>query len=197
MGDPRAPAFDPEMLLGALNRHGVAYVLVGGFAARALGAKRPTTDIDVCAQWTNDNLDRLAAALRELGAGLRVQDDPAPFPVPIDARLLGQLELSTWRTPHGDIDVLRGLPSGQRQLVPYDQLLIRAEHATLDGVAVAIASLDDIIRSKEVTDRPPDREALPELRQLRASMGPETEATRNRLEGPGRGHDPSPGGLSL
>ena len=29
------------------------------------------------------------------------------------------------------------------------------------------ADLDDIIRSKEVADRPPDREALPELRRLR------------------------------
>src|SRR5205807_2583085 len=75
-----------------------------------------------------------------------------------------QLELSTWRTPHGDLDVLRGLPSGRHELAGYEQLMIRAHRATLDGFPVAIASLDDIIRSKEVVDRPPDRDALPELR---------------------------------
>jgi hypothetical protein len=32
---------------------------------------------------------------------------------------------------------------------------------------ILVAALDDIIRSKEIADRPPDREALPELRQLR------------------------------
>lgn len=31
---------------------------------------------------------------------------------------------------------------------------------------VLVASLQDIIRSKEIADRPPDREALPELRAL-------------------------------
>jgi hypothetical protein len=35
---------------------------------------------------------------------------------------------------------------------------------------VLVASLKDIVRSKEVADRQPDREALPELRSL--SDGP-------------------------
>ena len=47
-----------------------------------------------------------------------------------------------------------------------------AEHATeleIDGLRILVASLDDIIRSKEVVDRPKDREALEELRTLRDS----------------------------
>lgn len=181
MGDPRVQAFDPQTLLGALNRHGVAYVLVGGLAARALGAQRPTTDVDVCAQWTTENLDRLAAALRELGAGLRVEGSDEPFPVPVDARMIAQLELSTWRSAHGDLDVLRGLPAAKHELVPYEQLMIRAHNATLDGYPVAIAALDDIILSKEVVDRPTDRDALPELRQLRDAIPLEPQSLTDRL----------------
>jgi hypothetical protein len=32
---------------------------------------------------------------------------------------------------------------------------------------VLVAALQDIVRSKEIADRPPDHEALPELRRLR------------------------------
>ena len=37
----------------------------------------------------------------------------------------------------------------------------------IDGQRPPVASLDDIIRSKEIADRPKDREALDELRTLR------------------------------
>lgn len=59
--------------------------------------------------------------------------------------------------------------ASRRKLLRYEQL---AEHATeieVDGLRVSVASLDDIIRSKEIVDRPKDREALDELRLLRES----------------------------
>ena len=37
----------------------------------------------------------------------------------------------------------------------------------IDGHRIPVASLKDIIRSKEIADRPKDREALDELRALR------------------------------
>jgi hypothetical protein len=60
--------------------HGVEYLMVGGLGARADGATRPTQDIDFVPSSTRENLDRLAGALRELGARLRVagmSDDEA------------------------------------------------------------------------------------------------------------------------
>ena len=39
--------FDPERLVEVLDRHEVAYVLVGGYAARLHGARRPTYDLDI------------------------------------------------------------------------------------------------------------------------------------------------------
>ncbi len=36
----------------------------------------------------------------------------------------------------------------------------------IGDATVLTASLKDIMRSKEIADRPPDREALPELREL-------------------------------
>ena len=61
-----------------------------------------------------------------------------------------------------------GIPAGgPTQLARYELL---AEHGTIlqvDTLRVLVASLDDIIRSKEAADRPKDREALAELRSLR------------------------------
>ncbi len=153
----------------ALTRHEVAFVLVGGQAAAAHGAQRQTLDLDICAHWTEPNLERVGWALRELGAGLRLDGLDEPFEVPhLDGRFLLQMELSTWRSSHGDVDILRGLPSGGGDEQRYEALLSRSTHLVVDGVTVAVASLDDVIRSKEVLGRPSDDEALPELRQLAA-----------------------------
>ena len=62
----------PERLVTALDRHGVEYLVVGGVAARAYGASRETKDFDCLVRRVRDNLDRLAPAVRELNARLRV-----------------------------------------------------------------------------------------------------------------------------
>jgi predicted nucleotidyltransferase len=46
-------------------------------------------------------------------------------------------------------------------------LAARATVLDLDGIAVRVAALDDVIASKERADRPKDRAALEELRTLR------------------------------
>jgi hypothetical protein len=73
--------FDPRRILEVLNGHHVDYVLVGGYAAQLYGARRPTYDIDIAPSTTLENLNRLSAALRELGAGIRVDEvaDSLPF----------------------------------------------------------------------------------------------------------------------
>jgi hypothetical protein len=49
----------------------------------------------------------VAGALRSLDARLRVKGLPEGLAVPIDGRFLANLELSTWRTRAGDVDVVR------------------------------------------------------------------------------------------
>ena len=55
-----------------LDQHGVDYVLVGGAAAAMLGAERLTQDVDCVISRQLANLGRVAAALQELDARLRV-----------------------------------------------------------------------------------------------------------------------------
>jgi hypothetical protein len=93
-----------------LIAHGVEYLLVGRFAARAHGAQRRTADVDCVPIMSAANLGRLAAALRELNARLRVagmtDDDARRLPVTIDATTLESFGSSTWLTDAGPIDVV-------------------------------------------------------------------------------------------
>ena len=167
--------FSPERLVEALHRHGVEYLIVGGVAARAYGASRETKDFDCLVRRARDNLDRLAAAMRELNARLRVEGlsdaEAAQLPVQIDAMTLNAIEISTWRTDAGDLDVLVDIPGRDGVHRQYEDLASRAQVLDYAGMAVHVAGLDDIIASKEWADRPKDRAVLPELRELRDRSG--------------------------
>ena len=166
MGDQSAPPLDSQALIQTLDRHEVNYVIVGGFAGVAHGATRVTFDIDIVPQTEQENLARLASALKELKAELRI-DSSESIPTPIDAISLAGMELSTWRTNAGDIDVIRGIPkSSMKDLANYEDLTANCTQIELFGATVQIGSLDDVIRSKITTNRPADRQALPELQKL-------------------------------
>lgn len=66
------------------------------------GAKRPSVDLDGVPRRDAENLARLASAMRELNARVRVEglddDQAAKLPVVLDAHTLARAELSTWRT---------------------------------------------------------------------------------------------------
>jgi hypothetical protein len=165
---PEGP--DLKRITDALARHGVEYLLVGGIAARAYGAQRPTFDVDCVPEPSRENLDRLAAAMRELHARLRVEgltdEEAALLPVQVTGSTLVRMELSTWRTDGGDLDVLADIPDRHGRHLSYPELVGRASKLNLDGIVVRVAALDDVIASKEWADRPKDRDALPELRAL-------------------------------
>lgn len=69
--DDQPATLDPIRVFETLNRHGVDYLVIGGFAVIAHGHVRATKDVDLVASEQRDNLERLATALRELGARLR------------------------------------------------------------------------------------------------------------------------------
>ncbi len=165
--------FDPAALLDALDRHRVDYLVVGGVAAAAYGAQRLTHDLDVVADYDGDNLDRLSSALAEVGVRIRadgLDDDIArTLPAP-NAETFRQLEISTWRTDLGDVDVLIALPSTDGASHRYADLRSRATVVTFADRSIRVAALGDIIESKRWADRPKDREALAELIELHAGM---------------------------
>ena len=80
------------------------YSLVGLPARRFHGAQRATSDLDICPAWDRENLERLTAALKSLGAHLK------GFGHEPDAQGIQNMEVTNWRTASGDIDILLGIP---------------------------------------------------------------------------------------
>ena len=162
---------DRDRIIECLSRHEVEYLLVGGIGAQMHGATRPTRDFDSLPATSKENLDRLASAMRELNARLRVEgmtdEESRALPLPLDAESLARMDVSTWRTDAGDLDVLTAIPTRDGGRARYDELAVRAERVEIGGVVVMVAGLDDIIASKESANRTKDREALIELRELR------------------------------
>jgi hypothetical protein len=168
MGDADAPSLKTEALFELLDTHTVRYVVVGGLAATVHGSARVTYDIDIVPEWSTANLERLAGALRAVGAKLHPRGTSEPVDFPIDAGSLRRFEVSTWRTPLGDLDVIIGTPTAHRgQLARYEQLASRAHRREAFGLTILVADLDDVIESKEALARDPDLVALPELHRLR------------------------------
>jgi len=155
-----------------LDRHGVEYLVVGGSAARAYGAKRLTHDSDCLVGQDKDNILRLAGALRELNARLRISglsdEESAQLPVHIDA-ILSQGGFSNWRTDAGDLDIMAELRDRTGASRRYCDLTGDAQVLDYDGRRIRVASLAAIVESKEFANRPKDQEALPELHQIQQS----------------------------
>jgi hypothetical protein len=161
------PPLDLNRLLEVLTRNEVEFVVVGGSAAGFLGASRLTEDADCVVRRERVNLERLASALRELHARLRVarmsDDEAKALPVQIDGTMLETAGNSTWTTDAGPFDVLADLKDLDGRSVPYEELLARSLIVRGDGFEVHVASVNDIIAAKTFANRDKDQEALPEL----------------------------------
>lgn len=160
--------FDPAEILRTLERHGVEYVLIGGLAAVVHGSAHVTTDVDVVPLEGKENLARLSEALKALHARIRVAGEPEGIPFDHSAESLSRVRVWNLQTDHGDLDVTFE-PTGTHG---YDDLRRDAVRVRLADVDVDVASLADVIRSKEAAGRARDRAALPGLRELLARQRP-------------------------
>ncbi|MEO8424785.1 MAG: hypothetical protein ABI595_12855 [Actinomycetota bacterium] len=154
--------FKPRDLLQVLDRHQVRYVLVGGLAAVLYGAPHMTTDLDIVPEDGQRNLERLSRALEEIDARIRVTGAVNGIAFDRSADFLRRIRIWNLTTDRGDLDITFE-PSGTQG---YDDLRRNVEVMTVGGVDVPVASLADVIRSKEAADRPRDRAILPVLREM-------------------------------
>lgn len=158
------PLFDPIVALRTLVSHGVRFVLIGGYAAAIRGSPVITGDVDVCYARDDENLERLAAALQQLGATLRGAPPEVLFR--LDARTLKAGDHFTFSTSAGPLDCL-GTPAGTDGFADLDA---SATDEDLDGLVVRVASVDDLIRMKRAAGRPQDKIAVEWLAALRDEL---------------------------
>lgn len=153
---------DPERLITTLARHGVKYVLIGAVAARLHGFPRMTADADITPARDVANIERLAAALRDLDARVYTESVPEGLAFDRSAAALARADMWNLITTAGRLDIAF-VPSGTRG---YEDLIEKAVRFEVFGAMLDAASLEDIIRSKEAADRVQDRQDVIVLREM-------------------------------
>jgi hypothetical protein len=155
------PDVDVDRILETLDRHRVDYVVIGGFALELHDvAVPPTRDIDITPSPSATNLRRLSAALIEMGARFRVLDGPpegVEVPGGINATWLKSMVTLALVTDAGPLDISL-MPDGTEG---YDDL--GRVDISFGGRTVPVASLEDVLRSKEAAGREKDLLVIPAI----------------------------------
>jgi hypothetical protein len=175
MSDAPEHPLDLQELLGALARCDVDYLIVGGVAAQVHGRRRTTKDLDVMPAPDPENFKRLAAALLALDAH-PVELGPAA-PTPTAEQLAVAPVVPPLRTRHGELRILNEIPGA----TAYDGMRARALTIELEGIAMRIVGVDDLIRMKQTSGRPSDIEDIEALTTVARR-----EATGRRAPGDSR-----------
>jgi predicted nucleotidyltransferase len=153
---------DPRSIFEALQRQGVRYVLIGGLAATFHGSPLVTNDVDISPERTRDNLERLSAALKDLGARIRSDAVLEGLAFDHNGESLAAADIWNLTTSAGALDVTF-VPAGTGG---YPDLRGRAIELDVLGLTIPVAALADVVRSKEAAGREKDARTLPTLRRL-------------------------------
>jgi len=153
------PAADFLALLLTLATHRVETIVVGGVCAVLHGAPVTTFDLDVVHRRSAENLERLSAALRDLGAHYRGRGEQRLMP---EAAHLASPGHHLLMTTAGPLDLLGTVGAGR----DFDALVDHTSVVELDELEVRILDLPTLIQVKEESARDKDLFSARLLRRL-------------------------------
>jgi len=151
-------------ILLLLAKHDVDFVVVGGYAVAAYGSSLVTQDVDVCCEFSPENLMRLQQALEGKHPVHRMTTKRLPFVLtPEKCRGLKNLYLDT---DAGPLDCL-GTVLGVGDFAAVKQHSITIE---IDGVECRLIDLETLIEAKKAMGRPRDLLAIQELEAIKEKL---------------------------
>jgi len=139
-----------EEIRDALARHGVRYLFLGKSGAILLGFPDTTQDADLFVEKEPSNARALVDGLRELGFALTSEQS---------AEIERGKDFVQLKNGPFDLDLVFA-PDGIEQFAD-------AWKRRVDVDGFPVCHLDDIIASKEASNRQKDHETLPRLRSFR------------------------------
>jgi len=145
----------------ALDDAKVPYALVGGYAVALHGVVRGTVDIDVVLRFRQQHFERADAAFRSIGLTPRLPvsaEDVFRF----REEYIANRNLMAWTfvnptDPSEIVDII----------LTHDLSEMKTKRVLVQGRAIKIAALDDLIRMKREAGRPQDLEDVRALRTLK------------------------------
>lgn len=175
MSDIPERPLDLRELFRVLAEQGVDYLVIGGVAVQVHGRRRTTMNLDVTPAPDPENFERLAAALVTLEARPVEADFGTSTPIPTAEQLRLAPIVPPLSTRHGELHICNVVPGA----AVYAEMRARALTIDLDGIAMHIVGLDDLIRMKQTLGRPSDIEDIQAL----------TTVARREARGAGQAKD--------
>ncbi len=145
-------------LLTRLNKEGVKFVIIGGFAGVVHGCTLVTQDIDICCEFTAENLLLLQKAVADLNPVHRMTAGRVKLDLTKESCRdyknlyldtdLGQLDCVSFVDGIGDFEKVAKFI----QVIEFEKLEFR------------VLSIDALIEAKKAMNRPRDIEAIIQLK---------------------------------
>ncbi|MFH1362433.1 MAG: DUF6036 family nucleotidyltransferase [bacterium] len=157
---------DYEDIFRQLEKEGVQYLLIGGTAVILHGVPRTTADVDLMLNMERNNLLKMVKAMKKLGYQPKVPVNPEEL-ADADKRKQWQEEknMIVFSFVHPDdpfmtIDVMLNSP------LDFQESFNRRKVVIKWGATVALASIEDIIKLKEIAGRKQDLSDITLLQQI-------------------------------
>lgn len=147
-------------LLERLVRAEVQFVLIGGYACIVHGGTLTTEDIDICCDFTPENLLCLQRAVNDLNPVHRMT--PKRIPLSLTAENCQNLKNLYLDTDLGQLDCI----SEVKGLGNFDQVNQMCQTIEAEGIQLKVLNRDALIQSKKTMGRPRDHEAIRQLEAI-------------------------------
>ncbi len=149
---------DLSTLLEGLVAADIEFILVGGLAAVIQGAPVTTMDVDIVHCRSAENIGKLYAFLKSVGAFYRRMDDVVIEPKTEDLSGTGHVLLTTRLGP---LDVLAVIEDGNT----YEDLIEHTVEIEFRDHPMRVLDLEMLIRLKKNSKDPNDKQRLPVLEE--------------------------------
>jgi len=154
--EPTGP--DLSALLEGLIETDIKFILVGGLAAVVQGAPVTTMDVDIVHNQSSENISKLFAFLKSIGAFYRRPDDKVIRPKEEDFSGMGH---ALFTTRLGPLDVLAVIEEGKA----YEDLLEHTVEIEFRGHTIRVLDLKMLIELKRTSKDTKDKRRLPVLEE--------------------------------
>ena len=156
---------DDPALLSRLRDHQVELVIIGGFCGIIHGVSLVTKDLDICCRFTQDNLYRIEAAVKDLHPFHRLAANK--LPLELTDELCGRLRNLYLQTDLGKLDCL----SEVMGLGDFEAVLQRSVIYRLSYGEFRILDVDALITAKQAVGREHDLAAVRQLLAIKEKTG--------------------------
>lgn len=143
-----------KLLLLLLKKHGVNFMLIGGYAVIYYGYERSTNDLDIWLQPQNDNREKLIGALKEFGINKKSLER-------ISLLDFSEVQFFFFGNHPRRIDFLTHISN-----IAYNEAEAQVNHFVLDEEKIPVIHYDHLILSKISNERTKDKADVEELQRI-------------------------------